>query len=759
MANYLKILPNWRVVAIFALALLLRWPYPAPEWMHGDERAFILYPLGFWGGDLNPHFFNYPTLQFYLTSILYFLYYVCFSNESLDYFVAYRYFVEAGDLIAISRGTNALLAAATAVVCLRLGRRLYGSTGGTISGLLMAIMPLHTRFSYLAITDISAAFWSTLALLYAIRTVQQPSLVHLAWAGVFVGIAAGCKYPAGLVLIPVLASCWFCGNMRRLTWVPIAASGLVFALTSPYILLDWPTFWQNFSAMGQDHLLGGHALSSTTSWHYLVYPNLRYGVGWVSLLVLVIAPWYPRIGWRNEERILLIGITVFIALLVASDSTFMRYALPLAAPMAVLITRPLVALTRRRGIFGACLLLLIAEPLYASLRFRALLVGDDTRILAQNWLRKNTPDNRYLLQVPTGRAQVPLLNSASVYQRMSPYRNSFGSVHLVRTFSLLGEGPPLPPMYFDRYLDWGWVPTERRHNLYRPPADSSGAVLPTLSYGYHLPSFANQSSVHDSLESLTQPRRSFSVGAPYSATFSAIDEYFVPLGGWDAVRATGPEIDIGALPWTPDGPAPTARQFFVTLAQALTGKEAMEKRDWQAAATICSTLQQVPFNLADALPYSLFSSVYLGHAAAYAALGDLPKTYAAWTTAADHLPNSAEPHFQLGLLAADANDNNRAINHYLTAHQLAPDDTVILYNLGICLMHGGQIKQSIIAFERTNELAPDVENYLQLARAYHSLAQPQQSRAALTAAKNLASQHPQIPQVEHILNTPATTNR
>ncbi len=43
------------LLALFFVGLYLRWPLPAPEWQHVDERAFILHPLGFWSGDLNPH--------------------------------------------------------------------------------------------------------------------------------------------------------------------------------------------------------------------------------------------------------------------------------------------------------------------------------------------------------------------------------------------------------------------------------------------------------------------------------------------------------------------------------------------------------------------------------------------------------------------------------------------------------------------------------------------------------------------------------
>ena len=720
--------------------------------MHVDERAFILYPLGFWAGDLNPHFFNYPTLQLYITSCLYYLYYLLFCNETLDYFIAYRYFVEANDLIAIARGTNALVSAATAVVGLHLGHRLYGPMGGLIAGLLLAIMPLQTRFAYLAITDVSAAFWCALALLYAVRIIQRSNRMDLALSGVWAGLAAACKYPAGLVLVPVLASCWLCRDMRRLAWIPIVTSGLVFAVTSPYILLDWSAFWHDFSAMGQDHLLGGHANSNTTSWYYMAYPNLRYGLGWASLLLLFAAPWYPRTLWRNEEWVLLTCIVAFCGLLIASESTFMRYALPLGVPLAALMARPLFALAQQRALLGVCVLLLIAEPLHSSMRFRSLLAGDDTRALARNWLLQHAPDNRYIFQVPKGGGQALLLNPTSVYARMSQYRDSFGSARLVQAFDLLAEGPPLPPMYFDRYLAPGWIPDEWRHNLYRAQTDSTNGTLWTLFYRYHLPlsPFDNQ-ELYDSFKSLIQRRQSFSVGAPELATFSNLDEYFVPLGGWEAVRATGPEIEIGALPWVSDGPAPTARQTFAALALALKGEQMMQREDWQGAAMTYTALQQVPYNLGDALAYSLLLSVYFGRAKALETLGDTDGAYAAWAAAAARFPDLVEPFFQMGLLAGDARRYSRAIEHYLSAHQLAPEDAVILYNLGSCLLHEGRFDQTILALTRAIELAPDADSYLLLARAHLGLDQAKQAHSAVERAASIDPRHPQLQQLDQIL--------
>ena len=83
------------------MAFVLRWPLPLREWTQVDKRALVLYPLGFWGGDFNPHFFHYPAL--------FYVYFLLPRAEALEYFGAYHYFVDPSDRLAIARTANELV--------------------------------------------------------------------------------------------------------------------------------------------------------------------------------------------------------------------------------------------------------------------------------------------------------------------------------------------------------------------------------------------------------------------------------------------------------------------------------------------------------------------------------------------------------------------------------------------------------------------------------------------------------------------------
>ena len=104
------------LAVILLAALWVRWPVPSMAWTHIDEKAFVNHPLGFFSGDLNPHFFNYPTLQLYLAAGLYYAYWLTTDLELMD-FVAWRIFVDAGDILLLARGLTSLMAVGTVACC------------------------------------------------------------------------------------------------------------------------------------------------------------------------------------------------------------------------------------------------------------------------------------------------------------------------------------------------------------------------------------------------------------------------------------------------------------------------------------------------------------------------------------------------------------------------------------------------------------------------------------------------------------------
>lgn len=730
--------------AILLLALALRWPFPSPEWSHVDERALVLYPLGFWSGDFNPHFFNYPTFTLYIASALYYVYFLFFSTQSLEYFVAYRYFVDPIDLLAIARTANTLVSAATVAVCMAVGRRLYGRTGGYLAGVVLAVMPLHARFAHLAITDVAAGLFTALAVLYGVKIVQERRRSDIVLAGVCAGLAAASKYPAGLALVPVLVACLLSRPWREIATrsslvvlaAPVIAAGLSFVVASPYVLLDWSAFRESFAAMAGEHLLSTSHAGDDPAWWYWLRHNFRYGLGWAGLPVLAVSLLWPTVGRRREEWVVVVGAVVFVLLLLLASSVFMRYAQPLAPLLAILLARSGVVFTSRRGLLAVYLFLVLAEPLYSTARQRSLLGGEDTRAQAQEWLEARVPQGQRYLQVPNRGGRIPMLRSDQIMVRMQPFINSYGIEQMEDSFRLLAEGPELPSLSVDWTLDnylqgvgQGEPNGEFLVCLYRHP----------LAQMTHLDSL-DWAQVEGQVEWLV----GFNTGGATDAAFDQVDWHFVPIGDFALIERSGPDIHIGRLPWYGQEKTATARSFFSAYSLLLAGNKAVKEERWGEAVAAYKAFVDTPYPLNEYFTVKYLYQMFIGTGQSLAALGDSEGAEKAWLRAAKMILSSADPYFHLGLMFADHKDYNRSAEYYIKAAELEPDDVIILFNLGVVLLELGRLQECIAVLERAAVLAPGVDTLLKLTIAYGRNGQLDQARAAFARARALGPQHPQV---------------
>ena len=711
--------------AILLLALWLRWPLPEPAWQHVDEQAFIDYPLGFWSGDLNPHFFNYPTFHLYLLSAFYYFYYLLFHSESLVSFVAYRYFVDGSDLLALARGLNTLMAVGAVAATLCLGRRLYGFQGAWVAGLILALMPLHVRFSHLAITDVPAAFWMSLALLWALRLLQEGRRADFLLAGLFVGLAGATKYPAGLVVLPVLGAGW--RRSPRLAVQTAAVALLCFALATPYVWLDSAHFWADFSAMGQEHLLDSGHRGTDPAWLHLIRYNLRYGLGLAGLVTLLAALiWKPR-AWRAEEAVIGAALGIFAILLLVSQSGFMRYALPLAVPAALLMTRLLLGLSRRRLVLVSWLAALLAEPAYASLQTRLLLSRLDTRTQIRQWLAEQ-PEGTRIVQGPDRAGEVGLLTPGWVYKRQNRFVSSFGIKGLHVAYEALGQRQDLPRLYpLSSLEEIGTFAATR------PDEEANAALLLWCDH----PLCGGDKGQLAPIESHIRWQPPFSPGGERGAVFDQADWYFVPIAGWSEVQRSGPSIRLGLIPLQLANPAPTAQAFFQMLDHLMCAREAAAQKNWPQVIHYYGQILEKPYHLNELLTYSFLYRLYMDMGTAHHQQGDQEKAVSFWLEAARIRPELAEPQQQIARAYGELHQPGQH------ATPLNAQDPQLLYNLGLSYIAQQRFPDAIAAFEAAVARKPDADAYVNLGVLYTKAGQRARARTCYGKALELAPDHPQ----------------
>ena len=130
--NKLKKL-DWVILTILFVGMVVRlWgidfclPYKE---CRPDETAIVSHALDFFSGDLNPHFFAYPTLYLYILFGFYLIYFsLCkvFGKYTPVADPLHEFAANPTNLYLIDRGISAILGTATIFVVYKLAEYLFG---------------------------------------------------------------------------------------------------------------------------------------------------------------------------------------------------------------------------------------------------------------------------------------------------------------------------------------------------------------------------------------------------------------------------------------------------------------------------------------------------------------------------------------------------------------------------------------------------------------------------------------------------------
>ncbi len=373
------------------------------------------------GVDLNPHFFNYPTFSIYLHFLLQGLLYLGLKvggviTSTLDFQV--MYLVDRTPIFLFGRMLSLFLGAGTVLVVYRIGMAGAGKIGAGLAAVLLAVNTYHVDQSQMITVDIPLTFFAMLSLLADVRILERPTRGNYLGAGLALGLATATKYTGALLVLPLLTAHLLARrNPERATepgpgWLSpvlaVATSVVVFALASPYVILDFESFWASFSVERLHMQIGHFGQDDTPAWQFyflrlgntlLGWPVLLAAVagialaaakksfGWTAVLVVyLVAFLLPMSTWAMKaDWYLLPAMPVFLLLAGAGVDRFLNQV-PISGRPAVL----------RRGLAVVILVALAASPLrgYPELWNRS---RKDTRTRAMEWIESHLPAGSFIL--------------------------------------------------------------------------------------------------------------------------------------------------------------------------------------------------------------------------------------------------------------------------------------------------------------------------------------------------------------------------
>jgi hypothetical protein len=413
------------------------------------KKAWDMWGLGSREGfDLNPHFFNYPSLTIYLQLLGQGVLFLAFklggtfqtvSDFHLQYLVDKTPFYLVGRTITVYFGTL------TVWVMYLFGRQFLRAPLAITAAALLAVHTFHMSKSQAIDVDVPLTFFVTLSLWLCLRILEAPTRRNYVLAGIAVGLAISTKYTGALLAFPVLMTHVLA---RRPTpgkdsapWTRLLVAGgvaaAVFMATSPYVFLDASTFWEHFSIERQ-HMRAGHFGGGSTP-AALFYVRSLAGpmLGWpIFLAALAGLVWRTLI--RRDSWAIVMG-TFAIVYLAAVGSWAMRadrYLLPVLPVLILFATavfdmlfERLRAYTASRALqIGAiaAVALFLGTPLLAQFPSRIEELKLDTRRVAQEWIETNVPPGSFVATEAHGPilfgAQDVLLLSPEVRRRLMARR-------------------------------------------------------------------------------------------------------------------------------------------------------------------------------------------------------------------------------------------------------------------------------------------------------------------------------------------------
>ena len=413
------ILPLLIIISAITRICGLKWGLP--YLYHVDESRFAKIAIGYFSGDLNPHFFHVPSLHTYIIFILWkILFFFAKISGKIPSQIEFKDWFEMNPTIPILTGRFivALFSIGTILLVYIIGKKIFNQRVGLIASMLLIFSSTHNRLSHSMLPTVPMIFFLVLSFYFIWLIYSRGHWKYYLLAGLLAGLGMAIKYGGHLLFLPLFFAHLFSGLEKKHSLIKIFLNFKLilfilfffigFFIGCPYAFFDFSTFWRDFNWQARHLYTIGHYGTSTTVPVWLFY--LKYGfkknIGAISQYLAFIGILLGIIRLKRKE-IILFCLPLFLFFTISNWKTYaVRYFLP-AAPFFTLIAafafdflfqkleNKFNFLKEKGALLWSIVFLLIVSPdIIKIYRFDYSLIKKDTRTVAKEWIEKYIPKGK-----------------------------------------------------------------------------------------------------------------------------------------------------------------------------------------------------------------------------------------------------------------------------------------------------------------------------------------------------------------------------
>jgi hypothetical protein len=387
------------VLATAAIVRLIGANFSLPNIYTTEEYKVINYALRMGNGDLNPHFFNYPSLYLYFTLFISGIYFVIgkiFSAFASPHDFALSFIKNPTGIYLTMRLISGLWSTATVAVTYLFTKELFGKRAALITMIFSAFISSIIISAHEVRPNMPSMFFVITAFYLILLFLKKDDYRYFYSAAVVMGIATSIYYNAVFLGALLPLAHFFARRKIKIfdirLWVGLFLVPALFIVGTPFSIIDFNTFYRDFSAHSEGAILNLPRGIPAVLKHYLFVGHTGQLTPFLGLLCYAgIAALLSNPLLISQGVILMLCSIFFFSFPTAMYfSPGKGYLFP-AFPMFIAAGGYLLdrIYSKSRVIFYIIFLLCFTPLVWDCVEVLRGYMMEDTRTAAGNWVEQN----------------------------------------------------------------------------------------------------------------------------------------------------------------------------------------------------------------------------------------------------------------------------------------------------------------------------------------------------------------------------------